>query len=644
MTQKDLQLMIEIRTVENKLFHLFSEGKIRGTIHTCIGQEAIPVGVIQCLDLYRDTIFSNHRGHGHFIAATNNTRGFLAEIMGKAGAVCQGMGGTQHLHSQNYYSNGIQGGVPGIATGIGLAHKLTGQLGVSVAFLGDGTFGEGLTYEVLNMASLWSLPVLYVVEDNGIAQSTPSLLNTAGSLLKRFESFRIPALQEDGQDIEIVKRATQIALSHIRSGYGPYGLIFKTHRFAPHSKGDDTRSQKDIEDFKKRDPIEILVSKEDALKKMVPSIQRMCEIKINGLIEELDTRPLTNGFLNPRNEIAPTIKKIESSSFEGSVADRLNRTLIHLMKTHSNVVLLGEDIADPYGGAFKITKGLDQLYKDRVLTTPISEAGILATANGLALRGFRPIAEIMFGDFLFLTADQIINHACKFKTMYGKDIDFSLVIRTPMGGRRGYGPSHSQSVEKFFFGHSNLLILAINHLVDPGELLTFAVEATNCPVLFIENKMLYTQKEASLRFTFKKTVFHEENGTRIVNIVPKTQTSDVLLIGYGGISPFLVQTAEDLFNEDIYTEIIIPEQVSPLGNNFLDLILKKKLPVLIVEESTTDFGWGAEIAANLKEKKFLFPIKRLGATHDCIPSAIHLENQVLVQSDNIKQSVFELLI
>ena len=185
----DLKQMIQIRCVEEKLLELFSQGKVRGTTHTCIGQEATAVGVVGALDGTRDTIFSNHRGHGHFLTATKNLKGFLAELMGKEGAVCQGVGGSQHLRDAHYYGNGIQGGVPGVGAGIGMALKFEKKSGVSCVFLGDGTFGEGLTYESLNMASLWNLPVLFVVEDNDIAQSTPSSLNRLGCFENRFQSF-----------------------------------------------------------------------------------------------------------------------------------------------------------------------------------------------------------------------------------------------------------------------------------------------------------------------------------------------------------------------------------------------------------------------------------------------------------------------
>lgn len=643
LSEEDLRLLIEIRTVEEQLLDLFSHGKVRGTLHTCIGQEAVAVGVIKCLDLKKDTIFSNHRGHGHFLAATRNTKGLLAELMGKKGAVCGGMGGTQHLHSKNYFGTGIQGAVPGLATGLALAHKLNREGSVSVAFLGDGTFGEGITYEALNMASLWKLPILYVVEDNNIAQSTPSQLNRAGSLLKRFEGFNIRVWEENGQDIERVIAAASEALKYIRAGHGPHGIIFKTHRFAPHSKGDDTRPLEVIRDLWKEDPIHIISLKNDSWKMWIESLRQEISNEIKGVIKDLERAPFVDLCAESDN-IKKEIPRDEGNfEFQGTVGNCLNSALRKLLEKNPKVVLLGEDLIDPYGGAFKITKGLSTDFKNRVFTTPISEAGIVAIANGLALSHFSPIVEIMFGDFLFLAADQIINHAAKFRLMYGKDLPFSLVIRTPMGGRRGYGPTHSQSIEKYFFGNSGLWIVAINHLADPGYLLELSLERKKGPVLFLENKLLYNRNAPSIDRHLKENIFYESSGARIIQIFPKSGTIDGVLIGYGGMAPYLLDAAEELQKLDIFIELLIPEQISPVGEKFLDLICESAHPLLVVEESSIHFGWGAEIIARLSERGIRFPLRRLGALDDCIPSAIHLEEKILPQTDQIVHSVLKMV-
>lgn len=165
--------MLRIRRFEELLLQLFSQGRLRGTVHTCLGQEAIAVGLVGALDPTRDTVSSNHRGHGHFLAFQPDLRGLLAEILGRAAGVCQGLGGSQHLHVPNFYSNGILGGMAPVTAGMALAQKLDGRHGVSVVFSGDGAMAEGVVYEALNMAALWRLPLLLAVEHNGMAQSTP---------------------------------------------------------------------------------------------------------------------------------------------------------------------------------------------------------------------------------------------------------------------------------------------------------------------------------------------------------------------------------------------------------------------------------------------------------------------------------------
>src|SRR5512139_3471341 len=173
--------------------------------------------------------------------------------------------------------------------------------------------------------------------------------------------------------------------------------------------------------------------------------------------------------------------------------ESLNAALHQAFAADERVYLLGEDVLDPYGGAFKVTRGLSSAFPGRVLTTPISEAGITGVAAGMALRGLRPVVEIMFGDFITLAADQLVNHIAKFRWMYNEQVRVPMVVRTPMGGRRGYGPTHSQTLEKLFLGVPGLRLLAPTALGDPGELLYNAVRTTEDPTLFIENKLLYTQ-------------------------------------------------------------------------------------------------------------------------------------------------------
>ncbi|MDX1436449.1 MAG: thiamine pyrophosphate-dependent dehydrogenase E1 component subunit alpha [Anaerolineales bacterium] len=250
--------MLRIRRFEETLLEGFSSGVFAGTTHTSLGQEANAVGVLTALQP-GEAVFSNHRCHGHFLAYGGDPRSLFAELMGRATGVCGGRGGSQHIHWRDFYSNGILGSTVPVATGAAVAEKLTGSGRAVVVFLGDGTFGEGVVYEALNMASLWQAPILYVVENNRIAQTTPIELHLAGSLSGRFSAFDIPSLELDTSDVSEILPAAASAMHDIRSGGGPRGLILNTCRFGPHSKGDDTRPPEDVlRARQERDPLDIL--------------------------------------------------------------------------------------------------------------------------------------------------------------------------------------------------------------------------------------------------------------------------------------------------------------------------------------------------------------------------------------------------
>lgn len=229
-----------IRRFEERLLSLFDEGLLNGTTHACIGQEADCVGVIEHLRP-GDHIFSNHRCHGHYLAWTGDAFGLLAEIMGKEAGVCGGIGGSQHICAPGFKSNGILGGTVPTAAGIALAMKLSNDPGISVAFIGDGAFGEGVVYETLNIAALWSLPLLIVVENNGYAQSTPIAVNFAGDMSTRFAAFGIPVSRLASTDVLEVDDVASREVERVRRERTPRALIIDTYRLCHHSKSDDNR-------------------------------------------------------------------------------------------------------------------------------------------------------------------------------------------------------------------------------------------------------------------------------------------------------------------------------------------------------------------------------------------------------------------
>jgi TPP-dependent pyruvate/acetoin dehydrogenase alpha subunit len=247
--------MTLIRRFEETLLELFSAGKLHGTTHTCIGQEADAVGVISCLEPERDVVVSNHRCHGHYLAFTDDVDGLLREVMGRVGGVCGGKGGSQHLFAGNFYSNGVLGSTVPIAAGMALAEREKGSGAVATVFVGDGTLGQGVVYESLNIASLWGLPLLVVVEHNGYAQSTPSTLQVAGDVEARAAAFGITTSRHDTTDVLEVRAAARDAIDHVRSTGTHYFLVLDTYRFSPHSKGDDFREPEEIAARRLRDPL-----------------------------------------------------------------------------------------------------------------------------------------------------------------------------------------------------------------------------------------------------------------------------------------------------------------------------------------------------------------------------------------------------
>lgn len=249
--------LCRIRHFEETVLNAFPKGMFYGTTHTYLGQEANAVGVLAHLKP-GDIIFSNHRCHGHFIAYGGDMRALFAELMGKATGVCGGLGGSQHLHWKDFYSNGILGSTAPVAVGTALAEKAKGRKAITITFLGDGALGEGVVYESLNIASLWKAPILFVLENNHIAQTTPIELAVAGEIPTRFAAFGIHGREVDSSDVHEITHAAGEEIAAVRNQAGPRALVIHTVRFGPHSKGDDTRDEKVMAKLRAaRDPLQI---------------------------------------------------------------------------------------------------------------------------------------------------------------------------------------------------------------------------------------------------------------------------------------------------------------------------------------------------------------------------------------------------
>jgi pyruvate/2-oxoglutarate/acetoin dehydrogenase E1 component len=329
-----------------------------------------------------------------------------------------------------------------------------------------------------------------------------------------------------------------------------------------------------------------------------------------------------------------------------TILDRLNYALHHAMESDERVYVIGEDILDPYGGAFKVARGLSTRFPGRVLTTPISEAAIVGVSNGLALRGLRPVAEIMFGDFITLAADQLVNHAAKFRWMYNDQVRVPLVVRMPMGGRRGYGPTHSQSLEKLFLGVPGLRVVAPNSLDDPAGLLEHAILRDDDPVLFVEHKLLYTRPllepgkgELVDWEIIKSADVYPTFTLRMADVEPH------LTIATYGYNFELARAAahELMYEHEIFAETVLFSQLSPFELSPLFDSLRRTRRLLTVEEGTLTLGWGAEVAARAAESEIQnLKIRRAAARDLPIGNSKPLEDASLPSYGDIVQMALDL--
>ena len=249
--------MLLIRAFEDRALAEFATGKLVGTTHAYIGQEANAVAILSQIGA-ADVVWSNHRCHGHFLAYGGDPYLLAAELMGKATGLVGGRGGSQHIHWKNFYTNGIQGGIVPVAAGMAMAATLDSRKDISIVFIGDGTLGQGVLYEALNMASLWKLPLLVVVENNHYAQTTPISLGVSGTIAGRFSAFGIKTFEATSSDVLELEPLAGQALNYVRESCQPAGLILNTNRFSAHSKGDDTRPKDTVQALREQfDPLVI---------------------------------------------------------------------------------------------------------------------------------------------------------------------------------------------------------------------------------------------------------------------------------------------------------------------------------------------------------------------------------------------------
>lgn len=610
-----------IRCVERKLLNLFAEAKVSGTVHTCIGQEMTGVAVANFLR-DGDWVTSNHRCHGHFIAKTGNWMHLIDELLGLSSGISKGIGSSQHLYQQQFISNGTQGSLVPVASGLSLAKKKQGSDNIAVSFIGEGTLGEGNIYEAMNLSALFYAPHLIVCENNYYSQTTPQGDGVGGSIELRARAFGLEFFDCDTWNLTSLFETVGRAVEFVRKEKRPAFLKIDTYRLMAHSKGDDDRDREEVGYFEAYDLINRLREHQsfkgdfDAIEEKV---NKYADSKL-ACDDRIDYEEYSRDQL-PR-QVSAKSRAIVNNRI--SMVKALQGAYYDLAKKKS-AVFIGEDIADPYGGAFKVTKGIQTEFPAQVYSTSISEAGLVGMAIGMSLEGRKAFAEIMFGDFVVNAMDQIINNASKFYHMYGYQLSCDVTIRTPMGGRRGYGPTHSQTLDKFLIGIDNVACIALSSLIDPTDAI-FALSDLKCPKIVIENKTDYSSFLYRPREGLSLERIGGGLGTGIVK--PQRTNTSVAIICYGYLARLLADNYEDIFRQtDLAFTIICPQLLHPLPLAHFQRVIKNYSGVVVAEESTAGFGWSDGVIAELIEVNPSLKFARLAS--DPVPIPSHRETELL---------------
>ena len=625
-----LEKALLIRLTEERLLELYQSGQVHGTLHTCIGQEMAAVTVCAALGP-GDAVLSNHRGHGHYLAFTDDVEGLITEVR-------SGTGGSQHLCRDGFLSSGIQGGLAPVALGLSYARRMQRQNKIAVLFIGDGTLGEGAIYESLNLAAKWELPLLVVIEHNGISQTTPTEQALAGTLEARAEAFGLRWRHGNTWNWKDLTESAAQAVQEIRKGSGPQVLIIDTFRLRAHSKGDDTRPASEIEPFAKKDPVNLWLAMPETLQSM------QMKARLLARLDQAVAQPQSQLSTLARPEIHAAEWMPAEKNPNVKIGPRINEAMHEILKSNPRALFIGQDVLSPYGGAFKISAGLSEKFPNQVRSTPVSESAIAGLATGLAWEGYSPLVEFMFGDFTALAFDQIVNHAAKMPTMFGTPRSLPVIFRTPMGGRRGYGPTHSQSLEKHFLGVPGLSVAAINHFVDPLKIYMRLMGAIQSPWLIIENKELYGE----ILYAGGNGFVVHESAELLPTVLVSPQNSSVALtlIGYGGMSLYLERAAQILFEKhDIICQILCPTQIYPFDVTRFRQFLSRAACVFVAEEGQGFAGFGSEVLAQLAADRNLRTLRvgRLFADPKVIPARLEAEALALPSTENIVQGCLALV-
>ncbi len=628
--------MLLIRRFEEKVEERFRAGELPGFLHVAIGQEAVAVGVCRALE-ENDVIASTHRAHGHTLAKGTHPNEVMAELYGKVEGMSHGYGGSMHLYDMERGNLGanavVGGGLPGIV-GSALAFKMRGEPRVAVAFFGDGATNIGTFHESLNLAQLWTVPAVFVCENNHYAESTPAKQQLPiEDLTKRAEAFGMTSMKVDGQDVEAVYDVAKKALKHAREGKGPVFLLAETYRLTGHYIGDPQvyRPKEEVRELRQtQDPVtkarEKLELSDSDWEEMDAEIVKIVEASVEFSKQGTDPKPedaLKKCTLVPTQE-----RRMAELSYREAVRDAMSTA----MRRDDDVFIMGEDIAE-MGGSMGVTQGmLEEFGPERVRNTPISEMAIVGAGIGAAIAGMRPIVEIMYQDFTTLAMEQIVSQAAKHRYMSGGQIKVPLTIRTQGGAGWSPGAQHAQQLEAWFVHVPGLKVVFPSTPEDVRGLLWSSIYEDN-PIVFFEHRTLYG---------IKGEVPDEIEPIEIGKARIHREGEDVTVVATGRLVHESLKAAEQAADEGISVEVFDPRTLQPLDEDALIASVKKTNRAVVAHEAVTRMGWGAEVAAVVQEKAFDYldaPIARVGAKFTPIPFAPVMEEWVVPHAKDVLAAI-----
>ena len=640
------------RMIEEKMLVLLRQGKISKWF-SGIGQEAISTGITLALQP-DEWILPLHRNLGVFTNRNMPLRKLVRQWLGRADGYSKGRERSFHFGSSEHHICGMishLGPQLAIADGIALASVLRKENKVAVTFTGEGGTSEGDFHEALNIAAVWDLPVIFVVENNGYALSTPSTEQYRGeSIADHARGYGMEGIRIDGNNLLSVYDTVKGIRDYCLQRQRPYLLECSTFRMRGHEEASGTKYIPDylFEVWERKDPVarfeEWLMTTgvlTDELRESIrEEFRNYIEEEISDAFES-DTTPAST-YVELKDVYAPPVypspldHPVGEATRDGHqpfrFIDAISEGLHQSMQQHDELILMGQDIAE-YGGAFKITEGFHEIFgKHRVRNTPLCESGVVGTALGLALCGFKSVVEMQFGDFVSSGFTQIVNNLAKIHYRWGQPAD--VVIRMPCGAGVGGGPFHSQTNEAWFVHTPGLKVVYPSSPADAKGLLIAAINDPN-PVLFFEHKALYRSVSGQVDPEYYET---EIGKARVVS-----QGRDLSIITYGSGVHWALNFAEQ--NLDLAVDILDLRTLIPLDYEAIRAAVKRTGKVLVLHEDTLTGGIGGEIAAWIGEQCFDYldaPVMRCASLDTPVPFNKELETNFLAQS-RIEEYAFRLI-